>query len=46
MIPFDILSQEEKIFVLSCPTVSFKKAEIVSILKSCPLSVIYQLAEV
>lgn len=46
MIPLDKISQEETIFVLSSPTVSFKKAEIVSILKSCPLDVIYQLAEV
>lgn len=34
------------IFVLLTPSVSFKKAEVVSILQTCSLGVVYEMAEV
>ena len=46
MIPYDYLPQEEKNFVLLSSYVGFKKADCVSILPSCSLRVLYDLAEV
>ena len=46
MIPYEYLPQEEKIFVLVAPSVNFKKAEIATVLSTCSLGVVYDLAEV
>ena len=42
-IPFEQINAEEKVFVLAIPVVNFKRADVVTILKTCESGVVYQL---
>ena len=44
-IPYETLQEEAKIFVLLDACVGFKNAAVVTMLKSCPVEVLYKLAE-
>ena len=45
ILPWEILDEKEKIFVLRDPCVGFRQGKIVTVLKSCPIDVLYKLAE-